>query len=447
VFWLAAALCAQLVTSLPAAMPQQAEQEAQQPEPASAPWLPIDGSLSLRYRYRNSDEDGSDQDILGLLSLGIGDPLKHRFTAHVLASADWDIDGTTSTNAFNGINDTYDKSAHGELYDAYIDIHRLEPLEILRLGRQTLHETPVFVSMDGLRVETEELGPGRIQVGAYGGISNHLYESSSDGDFVIGAFLGGQPWSQGRLRFDWLHSADDTVAKDHDDDLVGFQLWQGVGDHTRFRAGYTMLGGDSRDLEVRGTSYVESWDLQLEGSYYELLKTQRSLSLEFDPFYEQAFDYFPYYQFRGLVAKGFGEHFNVTSGLDLRRMRESDDEGQFNRDYDHVYLTPELENVLLDGLGMSLTGDYWSSDGGEDVTSWAADVSLKIDERIRTSIGSYYALYKHTPDINQERERVRTYYINAEYRLEHIRFRVGYEFEHEKLDDYHQLDVRLTWMF
>lgn len=446
VFWLAVVVSTQLSTSLPAAVPQEPD-KTEQPETVSAPALPIDGSLSLRYRYRNSDEDGSDQDLLGLLSMGIGDPLRHRFTVHVLAGANWDMDGETADNVFNGITDTYDHSVQAELYDAYLDVHRLDPLEVLRLGRQTLYETPVPVSMDGLRIETEELGSWRIQSGAYGGVSHHLYESSSEGDFVIGAFLGGQPWSKGRLRVDWLHAADDTLTTDHDDDLVGFRFWQGVSDHTRLRVGYTMLSGDSRDVDVNGTTYVESWDLQLQASYYELLKTQRSLALEFDPFFNSVFDYYPYYQFRGLVAKGFGEHFNVTSGIDLRRIKENDDEGQFNRDYERVYLTPLLMDVLVDGLSLSLSGDYWASDEGEDVVSWGADLSLKVDERVRTSIGTYYALYKHDLGDNRERERVRTYYINAEYRHESIRLQLGYEFEHDEFDDYHQLDVRMTWMF
>jgi hypothetical protein len=72
---------------------------------------------------------------------------------------------------------------------------------------------------------------------------------------------------------------------------------------------------------------------------------------------------------------------------------------------------------------------------------------LKVDEQVRTSIGTYYALYKHDLEDSHERDRVRTYYVTGEYRLENVRFRVGYEFEHDELDDYHQLEVRMTWTF
>jgi len=128
-------------------------------------------------------------------------------------------------------------------------------------------------------------------------------------------------------------------------------------------------------------------------------------------------------------------------------MRDNSDEGKFNRDYDHVYLTPTLDDVCIDGLSMSLTGDYWGSDGGEDVSSWGADISMKVDEQIRMSIGTYYSLYKHDLGTNRERDRVRSYYVNGEYRLENLRLRLGYEFEHDEFEDYHQLQARIVWTF
>lgn len=455
VAWLAALLCTQLAASLLAAAPQEPEkkpqsQPSQPSEPSEAPssaGIPIEGYLSLRYRYRNSEKDGSDQDTMGLLSFQIGDPTRHWITATFLGSGNWDMDGDTSTNTFNGITDTYNSNVHGQLYDAYVDLHCLDSFQIVRLGRQTIYETPVLVTMDGARIETEELGEWRFQAGTYGGVSNHYYESSPSGDFVIGAFLGASPWDQGRFRCDWLHGADDTVTQDYDEDLVGFQFWQGIARYARLRVGYTMLGGDSRDFGADGTAYIECWDLQLQANYYQLLKTQKNLALEFDPFYDAAFDYDPYFQFRGMVTKGFGEDFSVSTGIDLRRMRDNADEGEYNRDYDHVWLTPVLEDVCVEGLSLGLTGDYWGSKDGEDVISWGADMTMECSERVRTSIGSYYALYKHDISESQERDRVRTYYVTAEYRLEPVRFRVGYEFEHAEFDDFHQLDVRMTWTF
>ncbi|MHC4896042.1 MAG: hypothetical protein ACYTGW_02935 [Planctomycetota bacterium] len=465
--WFIAVLCVLLASTLQAARPQEPEAakqkppetqkpeaqepetrkpETQTPETTPSPGFPIHGALSLRYRYRNAEDDGTDQDMLGVLSLSAGDPDRHRFTFHFLGSGTWDMDGSAGDNDFNSVADSYD-SMHGLLYDAYLDIHRVKPFDVVRLGRQTAYDTPIPVSFDGALLETEGLGEKDIRVGAFGGISNHLHESSPSGDFVVGAFVSGVPWEAGKLRFDWFHAADDTRLKDHDNDLLGFRAWQGVGDHTRLHAGYTMLDGESRDVTARSTTYVASCDLQVQATYYQLLKTQGSLALEVDPFYDSAFDYYPYYQFQGLVAKGFGDHFNVTSGVDLRRLRDGGDEAKFNREYDHVYMTPVFEDVLVEGLSVSFTGDYWGSEGGEDVTSWGADATMQVDEQIQASVGTYYSLYKHDFVGNRERDRVRSYYLNLEYRLETVRFRVGYEFEHDEFEDYHEVEGRMVWTF
>ena len=168
---------------------------------------------------------------------------------------------------------------------------------------------------------------------------------------------------------------------------------------------------------------------------------------EFDPFFDSAFDYFPYVQFRSHVSKGFGDYLTVESGLDLRRVRHDSDESRFNRDYERVYLTPSFENVFLAGLSVDLTGEYWASDGGEDVITYGADLSYEVNDRIRASLGTYYALYKHDLTSTRERERVRTYYLGVEWRRGVVRLKLDYEFEDDELDNYHQLGARLIWTF
>jgi hypothetical protein len=224
-------------------------------------------------------------------------------------------------------------------------------------------------------------------------------------------------------------------------------LWQRVGRHTQLQTNCTLLDGDVRDVLVRGTTYVEDWDLQAQASYYQMLKTQRAQANEFDPFYDAAFDYFPYVQFRSHVSKGFGDCLTVESGLDLRRVRHDSDESQFNREYERVYVSPSLENVFVEGLSIDLTGEYWGSDGGEDVLTYGADLSYKVNERIRASLGTYYALYKHDLTSSRERERVRTYYLGVERRCGPLRLRLDYEFEDAELDNYHELVARMTWTF
>ena len=53
------------------------------------------------------------------------------------------------------------------------------------MGRQSDYETPEFIVYDGVRLESREPGEEDLQLGAYGGRSAHLYESSPDGDYLF----------------------------------------------------------------------------------------------------------------------------------------------------------------------------------------------------------------------------------------------------------------------
>ncbi len=409
----------------------------------------VRGSLSLRYRYRKDEGAGNDNDLLGMLALSLGDEEKHPLTGHFLGYADWDLDGANSNNSLNGISETYDNEVHGEVYEAYVDLHRLEPVSMTRIGRQAIFETPIVLYFDGGRLESKEWGEQKVKVGGFAGVQNHIYESSNDGDFIAGAFLSSKLWKGSRVRFDWTLAHDDLSSRPDKEknSFYGLGLWQNFGTHTQLSSNYSFLEGESRDLQVQSSNYLEDWDLQLRVQYYQLFKTQRALATEFDPFFDSAFDYYPYYQFQTEVTKGFGDHFFLSGGTAIRRVTDSDDEGEFNRDFTRFFVSPDFEDLGVEGLSLSLPLDYWGTEEGEDVVSYGADLSMQFNERIRTSLGSDYSLYKDDLQSGRERERVRTFYVRGDYKATPFRFTFGYEYEHASDENYHEFDARVIWTF
>lgn len=431
---------------------QKNEKQAAGKAPETSPLedflgFPVHGFASLRYRARFTDGD-SDQDLYETLSLNLGAPDRHRITAHFLGRLTEDIDGHRDQGrffVFDSITDTYKSNVNGRIYYAYVDVHRLPVLEKIRLGRQTIYETPALAYFDGGQVETQDLWDFKLKLGGYAGVPVHLFESSPEGDVLAGAYVQGRPWKGGRARFDYMHASDETTLGVSRDDLFGAAIWQSLGDHVHLHALYTFLEDRSRDLLLRGTYQQPEWDFRIQGSYYELITAQRDLALEFDPFFSAAFEHSPYRQTRWLASKGLGEHFAVEGGIDLRRLKDLNDEGAFNRDFERYFLTPSVHDFPAKGLSASITGEIWDS-RGRDIRSAGADVSYQFNSKLKTSIGTYYSLYKYDFFADRERDHVQTYYFKVVYKwIRDLRTDLEYEFEDDEFDEYHVLRVGLTW--
>jgi hypothetical protein len=408
--------------------------------------LPLTGVLATRYRYRSNSTD--DHDLWSTLSLQAGNAKDHAVTGHFLAWANLDLDGMPGGfDPFRDINDAYSKDVTGRLYEAFADFHKVDELDVLRLGRQPLYDTPEYVTFDGVRVETRPQGEKAWRLGAYGGIPVHHFESSSSGDAVVGTYVDLRPWEGGRARLDYMYLEDQTRLGDQRNDLLGARLWQSVGRQLRLEGAYSMLEGESRDVLARAMWFDVVRDLVLRLSYYQLLEPQGHLVNELDPFFDSLFELRPYYEVQGLVSKGFWERYRAELGVHLRRMRETQDEGEFNREFDRFFLRFVVADFLTDGLVLALTADLY--DAGEDeFTTLSADLARRWSERWRAAIGTFYALYRFDFFEGRERRDVRVYFLDLGYDASK-RTRVGarYEYEDDEEDDYHVLKVGVSWRF
>jgi hypothetical protein len=310
----------------------------------------------------------------------------------------------------------------------------------------TLYDTPVVVWVAGGWAETEDLTELKIRVGAYGGLPVHFYESSPEGDLIAGGYAQVRPWEGGRVRADYMYVDDEYYFGEHQNELIGVGAWQDLFDRVQLHALYTWLEQESRDVLVRATYREPDIDLLVQASWYRLFQTQEQYAIEFDPFYNSTLEYDPYDQFRGLVSKGFGDHFVVDGGADARRLRNSRDEGPYNHEYERYFVTPSMKDLPWKGLSVSVTGEFWNSD--DDIWSWGADVTQKLNDQLKGSVGTYYSLYKYDYYANEERDDVRTLYLRLRYRLATgVRVDGGYEYEHSDLDTIHTMRLGLIWEF
>lgn len=437
--------CICLVLALPL-MPRLASALEKSDDEGGSLAESIHGYMSARYIYRDTRED-IDQDMDGGIGLEIGDPSRHQATGHFMARGRMDVDGKSGHDGyypFDNVNDAYGDNLDGWIYYAHVDLHRIENIKVVSIGRQLLWDTPVFVHFDGVRVETEGIQKlSGLKFGAYGGVPAHLYESSPEGDAVYGAFARARPLPGTNLSLHWMHIEDDNLFGDESDDLYELKVSQAINESLRVESSYTRLEEKSRDLELRTTYFNADRDLLVQGSYYELLETQKVHSIELDHYYGAANEYHPYRQFSVLVYKGLGEAVAVTGGLDGRGLVNEDDEGPLNHEFLHYFASASINSKSDEGPGASVTVDSWESYTlDEDIVSLGGDVSYEFGEKFRANTGVYYSLYKYDYYLDSERFRVRTYYVKLRYRpTEALTFNLGYEFEDNDFDDYQRLQI------
>jgi len=431
--------------------PYPAEEPSGTPFSLEETWrgLRVTGSLSLRYRLRWTGSE-SDQDLYGVLSFDAGDAATDVVTAHVMVRGSADLDGDQDPDEYNpfvSIEDSFDHAINGRLYYAYLDIHRIDGLGLLRLGRQVILETPFPAYVDGARIESEDLTDARIRLGAYGGIPTHLYESSAEGDLILGAYGEARPWRGGKARLDAMYVEDDATLGDYENALYGLALWQNFAGKLELHGRYTFLEGDSRDLLVRATYSEPEWDLQVRASYFGLLKRQGNLALEFDPYTTSLFEYEPYNQVSLFASKGLGENLVVDAGVDARQLADDDDESTYNHEFERYFVTPTVSDVLIDGLSVSLTGEYWNAH--DDVmATYGLDVTQRFDDHFKASAGTYYSLFKYDWEQGHERDDVYTYYVRLDYRWSRAwSVNATYEYEDADFDDFSTVKVGALWSF
>jgi hypothetical protein len=426
----------------PGAAPIDTGNERREPPAETA--VPWSGTLSSRYRARHG-AGATDQDLVARLSVDIGRREHDAFTFHVSARGFADLDGRSSNGAFSGLDHSFGDDVHGYLYRAHLDAHELPHLELARLGRQDLDETPTPVSFDGLRVDSERFGQRHVWLSAYGGVPVHQFAASRNGDGVYGLALGGNPWSGARVRVDWMDLKDEFLALDRHDALLGARWWQNVGD-VQLHGLHTWRDGTPRDLQVGARGQIAE-PVQFTCDYRELLRTQRAEVTQLDPFYAIAFEYVPYRQLEATLSGDLDDHVGVAVGSEIRRLSDRNDERAFNREFEHYHADLTLQDLGVKGLSLTLSGNLWQSTG-EAFRAVAGDLEYRPDRDLRLTLGSAYDLFRYDAFDDRERLHVRSWHLRADRRVgAALRVDGSYEYERSDDDEFHQFRLGVTWTF
>ena len=195
--------------------------------------------------------------------------------------------GKSPDNLFFEVSDTYSNGFNPRLYRPYVDVHAVEALSILRVGRQQDVETPEPAYYDGVHVRSRGLAEDKLHVGGYGGFSTHIFESTDTNDRVFGLYAGAKPWNGGRLRLDWMRARDHRRTAGAANDIYSIGVWQSVASTVDVEGFFSRFRGKNRDLRLSGVWYEPDFDLQVRGRYYQLLSRQTTSALEVRPVHEQ----------------------------------------------------------------------------------------------------------------------------------------------------------------
>ncbi len=382
------------------------------------------------------------------MTLEFGDDTTDRWTGHFSARAAWDVDGGSARgSAFASLADTGGGDVNAFVYDAYADVQRVGPLSHVRVGRQFDYDTPIVAWFDGALAEFAEFGKQRVTGGVFGGVPVHPYDASSRGDSLVGAWVAFHPWVATSLRADWMHVEDERSGLGLSNDLFGLAASEQVSERLRWNARYTRLEDRDRDFELSADWFDAKDAFSWRASWHRLLAEQQEHALELDPFFDQLLTLFPYDDLRFSTSKDFSAKFDAALGFDLRNVRDSNDVGPFNRDYQRVYATATITDVLPASLVLALTGERWhSSDSSVDTLGF--DLSRRFDKTVDASLGSFFTLYLFDPFFGGERDDVRTYYLALRWRKSSsLSFEARYELEDADLGDFQLVRLGATWHF
>jgi hypothetical protein len=236
---------------------------------------------------------------------------------------------------------------------------------------------------------------------------------------------------------------DEYLALDHHDEIYGVRWWQEL-DGVRLNGLHTWRDGKPRDLWL-GLRGAGELPLDFAVDYRELLTTQRASVTELDPYYEILAEYVPFRQLDARVGPELGETFDVDLGTSIRRLSDPADAGTFNREFERGYVEFAVHDVGTEGLSLTLVGSLWTSDG-EDIRTLTGDLAYRPTRDLELSAGTGYDLFKYDVFADFERVHVRTWFLHAEWQLRpRLRLDLGYDYERDDLDEFHQLRVGMTW--
>lgn len=405
--------------------------------------LRVRGQLRLDYRWSRSTMDSSsDRDFRQTLELILGeeeDPVSFYFYGSLFE----DVNGRRG-RIYDSIYETYDHNVHGKLYGLYAEFHSRWGFEKIRVGRQYSYETR-GLSFDGITLKSGQKGRYRFTV--FGGKPVHYYESSRSGDWLFGGSLSYGPSRRTRLRLEYLYAKDNSeFLRNSSNHSIALSLWQEVTEWWDLYARVSFLDSPLNDFDIR-SSWRLSFDVDLTARYYRQVRELEfhDYALELDPLSRTLSTLRKYETFEVSAFRAFGEDVSGEVGL---RVRNSDDEDDFNEDSTGYFVNVYVDNFLREGLGMSVSCEHQHTPGTDDTKSISLELRNRLTETAEVYIGSAFYQYKYDYLGGRDENNVRTIFAGLKQELsERVSVRIGYEFESADTERFHTLRVGVAYRF
>lgn len=404
------------------------------------------GTYRSDLRVRATGDD-SDKDLYQYLQLSWGDANAPGLSASFHGRLTADLDGRGDDGeffVFDSITDTYDKRLNARLYHAFLDLRPAgrTAIERLRLGRQFVEGGDVF-HLDGLRVDTTwpAGGAARGELTVFGGIPAHLFESSLDGDVMVGGRIVVPVAQDGRASVEFVHIQDDSLYYGAEEaNLLSIGLRGPLGPNASAWAQYQHLNGEPREFRVDVDAQVPTRDVFVRAAFYSLLTAQQERVTDLDPFFAVARALEPFWTASVSLSKGLSDHVHIEAGVDVRRLYEENDESRFNHAFERYFVLVGTENWPRDGFFVTLTGEHWQS--ADRATTFGAEVEYRPSKAFRLRLGTDFQLYRFDFYEVEERQSSRSVYVRLRWRPSdrwraHLRLRV----EDDDFDTYVRLDT------
>ena len=383
----------------------------------------ISGNFRTQYQGRWADGQ-DDHDMYEYLHFKTKDFFNNKVTISGSGRLSEDLDGHEPKNgAFRDTLDSYDRSYNGRIYYLYADIKNpVIDKSNLRLGRQYQYSVETIL-FDGAKYEQKI---GTVDTYVFGGLRVSQY-SSTYFDTVAGSGIAVRPFMDTRTNLDYVRIIDNNFI----DNEVGFSLWQRIHDDLNFYGRYTLLDSSPKDFLVKLSWDKIDWDASVQLSYYRFLRSLSEHSNNISPFFQILGTFRPFDLISLTGYKGLGDKFGISSGVDHRRVLNTGDENTFNRDYNRVFLTFDVNNILLKDSKISFTAEYWNIKGIDHSLDFGVDFDKKFG-KFDVGGGTSYSFYKFnfvgsnnlqflenselSSDVVQK-INVRTYYARVKYLL------------------------------
>jgi len=411
---------------------------------------PVHGDLRFEWRWRTGGGN-SDHVLWQFANIRFGDQEApgwsgafHGALIENLAPSD-----TAGFDPLFSIWDTYGDIT-GQLYHMYATYRPTRgPLRLARVGRMWI-DAGEMIQLDGGLADFWPVGSRRtsdLGIKAYVGVPSYLFESDPAGDFAAGGEVSAKLWHNARARLQYVYIKNRNRAYGNvDNHLTTLTVDQCFRPGQNLQLRYQQLDDNPRFITARFSTYSVRNDLQITAWVNTLVTRQFEQVYDTDLYYGVLRDTEPYVEGYLAASKGIGERFSIEGVIAARRLYDSADARQFNREFERYGLTFSVYDWPSSRWTASVSGEWWEDT--EDYGAATFDVEYKPSTCLRFRFGTDYSLYSR--DVFTLEERVDSYGFYARVRYDFtkrlqgwLRFRV----EDDTFDTYTLMRTGFTWEF